>query len=718
MMILPPQRVLTILLLICCWTAVSAQRLPDFTASEPAEMTMPQLNALSSSWWDYFEIEPEETAERVGAFQTSLRAGLGQLAPLPREEAATQLDSIAGNFAVYLELRRAESPEPAPLPPAAAEYSLEQYLRLAAGVRAAERIASADELEVTRARQQLQSAMRRRDLAFRSYVDAAPGDDRWLAGLKLVRARSDMAIAQQRLMLLDAEKDRSSVAATELWQRQQYARARISVPWDSAAVKAANTVAEKARTAEAEARMTLQEVELAFAVLDLTAPQARSRELLQRQRLNAAQITHAQRRLERAAADARLWLTLLASPEEEIGLGQLTALQLEWNQLADEVRQSAINWKADTEAELLIVQAIQQQGLDPAARRLLDQRLEITRSNLTRLRDLADTQADLRLVIELVRDASVRDAGRLRSWLAGFSVDTVANWKRIVALADTSLFDIGDAPITGGGLLRVLIIILIAVLISRGVRHALERMSAGDYTGSRASLYTFGRLFHYVAITVGLLIALSSIGLNLGNMVLIAGALGIGIGFGLQSIVNNFVSGLIILFEQSLRVGDYIELDTGLTGSVKAINVRSTLINTNDNIDIVVPNSEFISTKLTNWTLAENILRMRVPFQVAYGTDKDLVKKAALEAADKVTFTLRNMKGREPDVWLVEFGESSMNFLLLVWVNRQGARRPTRTRSAYLWQLDTIFQEYGISVPFPQRDVHIRSAVSDRQANA
>jgi small-conductance mechanosensitive channel len=221
-------------------------------------------------------------------------------------------------------------------------------------------------------------------------------------------------------------------------------------------------------------------------------------------------------------------------------------------------------------------------------------------------------------------------------------------------------------------------------------------------------LYTVGRLTHYAIIFIAVIVALSSIGLDFSSLALIAGALGVGIGFGLQSIVSNFVSGLIILFEQSLRVGDYIELDTGLTGTVKAINVRSTLINTNDNIDIVVPNSEFVTTRLTNWTLGERILRVRIPFGVAYGSDKELVRKAAVEAAADVPYTLTHMRGREPDVWLVEFGDSSLNFLLLVWVNLQGARRPTRSRAAYLWALETKLSEYGIEIPFPQRDINLR----------
>ena len=280
---------------------------------------------------------------------------------------------------------------------------------------------------------------------------------------------------------------------------------------------------------------------------------------------------------------------------------------------------------------------------------------------------------------------------------------------RVIGLADVTLFSVGETPVTGRDILRVLIIFIVAFLLSRGIRFAIKRFSEKESSGTQASLYTVSRLTHYAIIIIAVFVALSSIGLDFSNLALVAGALSVGIGFGLQSIVSNFVSGLIILFEHTLRVGDYIELDNGLTGTVKAINVRSTLINTNDNIDIVVPNSEFVTARLTNWTLGERVLRVRIPFGVAYGSDKELVRKAALEAADEVSYTLKHTKGREPDVWLVDFGDSSLNFLLTVWVNRQGARRPTRTRAAYLWVLETKLSEHGIEIPFPQRDLHVRS---------
>ena len=160
------------------------------------------------------------------------------------------------------------------------------------------------------------------------------------------------------------------------------------------------------------------------------------------------------------------------------------------------------------------------------------------------------------------------------------------------------------------------------------------------------------------------------------------------------------------MFERSLKVGDYIEMEDGYTGSVMEINARSTRINTNDNIDVVIPNSDLVTNKIINWTLRDSIKRVKIPFGVAYGTDKDLVKKAAIEAAENVTYTLTNMKGKEPEVWMTGFGDNSLDFQLLVWVSKYGVRRPNRIKASFLWELDTAFNKYGIEVPFPQRVLH------------
>ena len=429
---------------------------------------------------------------------------------------------------------------------------------------------------------------------------------------------------------------------------------------------------------------------------------------MQQQKLLDAEVLLAVEQAALAQAQARHWWTKLQL-DTAADMSVLQEQSLGWSELSRVVDESAPEWRRIAEDELLAVQTASRDELSRKLRRLLDQRLGTAQGTLKHIADAQTAVADLALLSSAVDNTVAEYSGAFVSWLSNAKRQLQSGYSRLVGLGDQTLFSVGETPVTGGDILRVLIIFVVAFLLSRGIRHAIRRFSRTESGGTQASLYTVGRLTHYTIIVIASFIALSSIGLDFSNLALVAGALSVGIGFGLQSIVSNFVSGLIILFEHTLRVGDYIELDTGLTGTVKAINVRSTLINTNDNIDIVVPNSEFVTTRMTNWTLGERILRVRIPFGVAYGSDKELVRKAALEAAAEVSYTLTNMKGREPDVWLVEFGDSSLNFLLLVWVNRQGAKRPTRTRASYLWALETKFQEYGIEIPFPQRDLHLRS---------
>jgi small-conductance mechanosensitive channel len=215
---------------------------------------------------------------------------------------------------------------------------------------------------------------------------------------------------------------------------------------------------------------------------------------------------------------------------------------------------------------------------------------------------------------------------------------------------------------------------------------------------------------HYLILAGAILLALDLVGIPIGKFTLFAGALGVGLGFGLQAIFSNFISGLILLFDKSLKVGDFVELDAELRGTVRDIKIRATRITTNDNIDVLVPNSEFVSGRVVNWTHGSFNRRIRVPFSVAYGVDKELVKKAALEAAARVPFTLATEGAQRPQVWLVGFGESAVDFILAVWLTEEAARRNAAIKAAYLWELDTSLKACGIEQPYPQRDLHLRSA--------
>lgn len=273
------------------------------------------------------------------------------------------------------------------------------------------------------------------------------------------------------------------------------------------------------------------------------------------------------------------------------------------------------------------------------------------------------------------------------------------------------LVHLGDVVITPGRLLAASLAVAVAFLLAWASARALARFERRNSGVNHASMYAVGRVVRYLLIGIGLVVALEWLGVDAGKFAVIAGALGVGLGFGLQSIFNNFISGLILLFDRSLKVGDVVELESGVHGVVRDIKIRYTRINTNDNLDILVPNSEFVSGRVVNWTHGEGWRRLHVPFGVAYGTDKAKVREAIFEAAAAVPFTMADDERRKPQLWLVGFGDSSLDFELVVWITAEATARPGAVKAAYNWEIESALARHGIEIPFPQRDLHIRSGL-------
>lgn len=696
------RRALTLLALVVSFSSFAQET----TSSETPPAL--DLKALENGWWSHFEVGQADAAVRIERFLASQEEAIAALPASEQALANSILKADGDNLTAYLALLDEPEIVAQELPEPKLSYTLDEWLALAEDSRDASKKAAIAEDEIEREQRILDGASRRRDLSFKGYVNATADDEKVLAALRLVQNRSAQAIAERRVTLLSDRFERARHFSDALVTRVEYATERLAVTPESADLESLLTqiaAAQEAITANDE---RLREANLATAAIDTDSEMGRSQQHLAQQKQIDAQVDLALAQIALEKLKARRWWTELQLASAG-NLDKLNDEILQRSELVRSIQEQLPVWREETQSELLATQTVPDEERSRAAQRLLDQRSGTAQVALYRLLALETEIADLELLGQAVDNTVSEYSGAFRSWLGRLGRNVKATYRRALEIGDTRLFSVGDAPVTGAGIVRVFLIMLIAFLLSRGLRHTLARVSRSESSGTQASLYTVGRLTHYTIIVVAMLIALSSIGLNFSSFALVAGALGIGIGFGLQAIVSNFVSGLIILFEHTLRVGDYIELDAGLTGTVKSINVRSTLIRTNDNIDIVVPNSEFVTTRLTNWTLGEHLLRVRIPFGVAYGSDKELVRKAAIEAAGEVTYTLSHMRGREPDVWLVNFGDSSLDFLLLVWVNRQGASRPTRTRAAYLWALETKLSEYGIEIPFPQRDLNLRA---------
>lgn len=266
----------------------------------------------------------------------------------------------------------------------------------------------------------------------------------------------------------------------------------------------------------------------------------------------------------------------------------------------------------------------------------------------------------------------------------------------------------GAVVLTWRALISALVIIVFAILAAWAVRRLIVRAQRRIGEDRAPALYIVGQILRYAIIFGGLAAAVSTLGVDLSTLSLFAGALGVGIGLGLQDVVKNFVCGLILLFDRSVEIGDYVELADGTSGAVTSVGPRATTLVTNDRVDVLVPNADLLNGTLINWTRNRVTRRIHVPFSVAYGTDKVRVREAAIEAARAVPFTLPETETEKTQVWLTGFGDSALDFELVVWPSLEAVKRPGSMMAAYCWALDDALARHGIEIPFPQRDVRLR----------
>ena len=315
----------------------------------------------------------------------------------------------------------------------------------------------------------------------------------------------------------------------------------------------------------------------------------------------------------------------------------------------------------------------------------------------------------IRLTSTLVRDIVWSRIVALAAWTFA-ALNIIGALDNVIEFLNGLAFTLGKVRFSALAAIKAAALLALLLWLANWLSAFLERRLQALPRLTPSVQLLFGKLFKIALFTIAVLFALSSVGIDVTAFAVFTGAVGVGIGFGLQAVISNFVAGIIILIEKSLKVGDFVELSSGVRGEVREINIRYTVVTTNDNIDILVPNSEFVSGIVTNWTHGDVYRRIRIPFGVAYGTDKELVRKAGLEAAAAVGHTLKGQPKRDPQVWLVGFGDSSLNFELVIWLTPEAVKRPGAVSAAYNWALETALTKYDVEIPFPQRDLHIKTA--------
>jgi potassium-dependent mechanosensitive channel len=262
--------------------------------------------------------------------------------------------------------------------------------------------------------------------------------------------------------------------------------------------------------------------------------------------------------------------------------------------------------------------------------------------------------------------------------------------------------EIGSIKISLVSFVTGLLLLVAAIFLSRAISSLLERRMAKRAHIDPGLRYTIERLASYLVLMVGVLLALTqALGINLTSIAVVFTALSVGIGFGLQYIAADIASGFILLFERPIRIGDRITIGED-EGDVQSINLRTTVVSTNDRISIIVPNSRLVSQRVINWSYGDPRARIAIPVGVAYNADVDLVTQTLVESAEGVENVLTDPA---PKVQFLKFGDYSLDFRLLVWT-RQPRRHP-QIKSDINYRIEKLFRERGIEIPYPVQDLRL-----------
>ena len=341
---------------------------------------------------------------------------------------------------------------------------------------------------------------------------------------------------------------------------------------------------------------------------------------------------------------------------------------------------------------------------------LSEEQLLLIQSVNEKLDFLEKQKEDTELALELLQEHTNALLPGNKRWLASFVRPMRDFVTEVSNLLFLPLFRVNEQAITLWVLLRAIVIVCSSIVIGRMLLRWLKTIRRLRQGIGRDNLYIISRIAYYAIQFAGILIAFYSLGFSMTNFLIIGGALGVGIGLGLQAIVNNFFSGLVVLFSKILKLGDVVETKDGLKGVVRAINMQNIHIHTFDGKDIVLPNADLVTKRLVNWTMADPYVRLHIPFDVAYGSDQEKVDKIVTALASKIEYSITNPQlSPPPKVWLKELGASAIHLELAVWVNVRQFSSRGDMRTEYLRAIEKELLTNDIEIPNPQNDIHIRT---------
>lgn len=688
---------------LCFVVDLHAISIPDLGGTH--HMDPPNPLDLKVSWWEYYDADSKTLAERKESTEELFSKILGGLDEIERERAKPFFDRILIGLQTLIDFKSVQTPILVPNFPEDQSYSYQEWILLSQKLLESEKEIQHLKIKYDLALASYKSGSTHLDSLFASYTKRAEGNlSKLIDGLTIMQSKISLAVEKVQMVNLH----------TFVGEKQKYYgrlknHAEGSYKQVDFHTIETSYVERELQEAQVEENKAYNDFLLSYeltpmAFADLAHLSSLDREIAAQKLINS-KVEYEIRRMQ--VMNLEVQKLIIGWMKKEIKISRKALLRkIEgWNRTILEIQRDIAG--SENRSELILQQSLKSIALQK----------EHSYQDLFPVHSLKMSEVAI-LKIQTLKNSLflsrflIHQLVQMKHELIFSFVDQFAIWwdalgeffKRNGQWFNQSLFKIGEFPITLFGLVKLTIILIIATLLAKVVRRYVYNLGLKQSRIDITSVYIFSRLTYYFILMLGILIAGTAIGFDLTVFAYIAGAVAIWVGFSLQSIFHNLISGTIVLLTKALRINDIIELDTGELGKVIEISLRTTIIQTFDGKDLVLPNSELVNKKFKNWNLSTYVKRLEIPFRISLQEDKRKVADIVKDAAKQVSIT---SESREPELWVVGYGENYLNVQLVVWINSYLLGKTFCRQSLYYWAIDDALKAHNIEIPIPVREVQM-----------
>jgi len=678
--------------------------------AEVNEAVIPNPLELKKSWWDYFNVPPEQFSVNLDKFKVQLEKFLEFSTKESHEEIIKEKEDVFINLELLYNKKNKIKIQEDPYLQILKEYSPEQILQVNQTLSEVQNRISQMHDKVVFYRNRLGRIQSDLDKQIMRYYDLPNSSyEKLLAGLQIIDKRVELAIHKSEIDTLVERINYNTQEKKLLIDELKNARTKISYA-SLDPEKLINqrqdlqkNIDDSKKLLEKLEKQSFQRSELKNELFCCLLDYQIISETIRVENLNLLTLINEVNQI------------LYDNVHDGVNAAVVRESLKKWNKILSNSEQVYQQWQKHLEMDhVQISKMIAEKLKENKEAIILDDKvistihLEIDQA-FALMEEIQINISGAQQLIKLVENSFFEE----KSISETLSIRAKTSWSQFVDSIQEkynyTVFYLKEHPVTIGTLLKAVLTLVFAVLFSKYLRNMLSKGVFVSKRFSKSSKYILFRLIHYVILIVGFLIALSIIGVDMTNITIVAGALGVGIGFGLQSVVNNIIAGFTLLFNRYIKVGDIVQLKGDVFATVSAINLQFTHVCTFDGADLIIPNSELSVCGLTNWTMLNTYRRFKIPFGVAYGTDKELLSSVILKAVREQPYVLRgNTHYSDPQIWFTRYGDSSMEFELVAWVNLSSPAPNGTATSSLLWVIDNVLNEEGIEIPFAQQDLYIK----------